>query len=131
MIRKTLAGLLSDENLMKNVFSGIGYLVFSAGFARLVLSNLSTDDTKEIVAVASFVFILIILSFLFWVIHVIRPLVRFTWPEFGIPWIDKDAQKVVPWWAVFKRVDIIFYLIAVLLSLQGGSYLVKALLNAQ
>jgi hypothetical protein len=128
-MKKLIVGVLRDEQLMKNIFSGMGYFIFSGGAARVLLGGVSTDNWPVLIGLVAFLFALFSLACAFWFLYVIRPLVKISWPEFGIPGID-DHSKKLNIGELVKRVDIYAYAILGVLSIQGGSLLFKFVLKA-
>ena len=109
---------MRDEDLMKNIFTGIGYFVAVGAMAR------AFNCGKEIGAMFSilfilFVLLLLLLSILFISIHVVRPIVRLSWPDFSIPGIDEGARKF-PIKEYLLRWDIWLFLFLVSLSIFSG-----------
>jgi hypothetical protein len=129
MIKKTVVGILKDEGLMKNIFTGIGYFVLSAGIAKILIGHGGVKTWLSTILAVTFIFSLLLLASSFWLLHVIRPIMKITWPEFGIPNIDPGVEKV-PYKAMAKRVDIWVYGVLAVLSLQGGWYIVEVFIES-
>jgi len=118
MLRETFFGILRDEGMMKNIFSGIGYFILSGAIFKLIISGGSGNITVGISAAILALSMLMLASF-FWIIHVIRPIIRITWPDFGIPGLDEGVDKV-PYKLLLKRQDIYAFVFLASLSLYVG-----------
>jgi len=78
---------------MKNIFTGIGYFVAVGAMTRVF--NCREDLwTIPFLIFSLFITLLFFLSAAFFSLHVIRPIVRLSWPDFAIPRIDEGAKKV-------------------------------------
>ena len=128
MIKKIIKGILKDENLIKNIFTGVGYFFFTAGVSKIIALHAISGHWFVRIFVGFFFLILLALAFLFWLFYVVRPIVKITWPEFGLPFLDSKIEKL-PCKKIFLRKDIIFFLIIAVLSAQGGFYIVNVLLE--
>ena len=129
MINKTIVGILINENLMKNIFSGIGYFVFVAGIMTVLLTF---DENKGLVMTLFAVLISLILLLLasaFWLFHVARPIVKITSPDFKIPGVDDGAEQI-SLLKMVKRRDIWLYFLVAFMSLYFGWYLVQMVLGS-
>ena len=128
MIIKIIKGILKDENLIKNIFTGVGYFIFTAGVSKIIALHAISGYWVGRIFVGFFFLTLLALAFLFWSLYVVRPIVKITWPKFGLPFLDSEVEKL-PYKKILLRKDIIFFLIIAALSVQGGVYIVKVLLE--
>lgn len=127
-MKKTIKGILTNKDLMKDTFSGIGYFVFVAGISKVLMESAKQAEWYEKVSVVGMFLLLMGLAIVFWVLHVIRPIVQISWPEFGLPGIDSHA-KPIPVLRMIKRFDIWVFLVLALLSIELGWYLVRVILE--
>jgi hypothetical protein len=104
-------GVIKDESLMKNLFARLSYFILIAGVSA-VIRGAYFNSNWFVKLVASLVCLfLLVLAFSFMFIHVLRPVIKLAWPEFGIPGIDEAAERLSIWDLV-TRVDTLIFSLA-------------------
>ena len=130
MINQTIVGILKNESLMKNIFSGMGYFMFIGVIIKLVLSSIENGNYLGIALGLVMSFMLIVFAIFFISVHVIRPIIKITWADFGIPGIDEGVEKL-PLKKLILRTDVLIFILLATLSLLAGLQLIQILLEAK
>lgn len=90
IIAQTIVGIIKSESIIKNIFSGIGYLLFISGIGNILVKAFPKLTLFSFTFVGIPMILLYGLSMSFWVLHVLRPIIKITVTDFGIPGIDED-----------------------------------------
>lgn len=130
IFEKTIKGILTNRDLMKNIFSGIGYFVLAVGILRVSVEFAKQVEWYIIIGIFLLFALLGTFAFFFWVLHVIRPIVQINWPEFGLPGIDSHAKPEMRW-QMIKRFDFWVFLVLASLPTWVGWYLVSVILESE
>jgi len=128
MIKITLKEIIKNESMVKNIFTGIGYFIFTAAVYRILLPNLLNYHWFVITAIILFIVSLTLLTIFFWLIHVIRPIVQISWPDFKLPHIDEGAQKL-SYREILSRIDVWAFTIIASVSILGGLEIINIVLE--
>ena len=86
-------GILKDENLIKNIFFGLGLFVFVEPFLDFYVHP-ALNSKEKVFLSSSILFLTFIffLSVVFWAVYVLRPIMKIIWSDFGVPGIDSGVK---------------------------------------
>ena len=129
-IKRTIIGVLKDPSLMKDIFSGLGYFMLTGGIAKIFISSGAESSMISKLIIIAFIMALLTFASLFWLIHVVRPIIKMTWPEFGIPDIDDGASKL-PFKQLVRRLDVWVYILVGTTSVFLGWSVFQWVITAQ
>lgn len=127
-MKKTIEGIISSKDLMKDIFAGMGYFVLAAGMTNAILAIVKPAPWFVKVSVTAFLVFSLWFAAIFWIMHVVRPVIQISWPEFKFPGIDPKAKRV-RWSQLFGRADFLVFLLMGLFTIELGWYLVTVVLE--
>jgi len=127
-MKKTIEGIISSKDLMKDIFAGMGYFVFAAGMANAVLAIVKPAPWFAKVSVTAFLAFSLWFAAIFWIMHVVRPVIQISWPEFKFPGTGQGAKRI-HWKQLVGRADFLVFLLMGMFTIELGWYLVTVVLE--